>query len=94
MKKSIEFKLNSEIELPQDFIDSIPSSGQADSYIDDLLLNYSIECSEKDAIKYLKSTGGWSLYELNNHDENIRRLAWIACLDCQEQDTNYFYMGC
>lgn len=93
MKTSIEFKLYSEIKLPQDFIDSIPSSGQSDSYIDDLLLNYSIKCSEKDAIEYLKNTGGWSLDDLNNHAENIKRLVWIACLNCQEQDTNYFYMG-
>ena len=93
MKTTITFKLNKEIELPQMFVDSIPSTGQADSYVEDLLQDYNVECSKQDALTYLKSVGAWSNEELANHDENLERLVWIACLECQENETNFFYMG-
>jgi hypothetical protein len=93
MKTTLEFKINSEIELPQDFIHSIPSQGRADESVSQIQHYYNIECDEKDLITYLKSFGAWEDSELQNHDSNIDRLIWLACLDCQEQETNFFYMG-
>ena len=93
MKETIVYKLNQEVELPQDFIDSIPSQGRADDAVKDIQESYSVECDETDLIKYLKSTGGWDESELQDHDSNIDRLIWISCLDCQEQNTTYWYMG-
>lgn len=93
MKTTIIFKLNAETELPQDFIDAVPSSGAADESVDFLLQTYEIECSERDAAAYLKSTGGWSEDELLDHETNLGRLIWIATLNCQEEQTTFFYMG-
>lgn len=91
--KKINFKINTEIKLPREFIVGMPSSGPADEYVKGLLEEYNVVCSVKDAQQCLKSTGGWTLDELQDHDVNLARLVWIACLDCQEQETNYFYMG-
>lgn len=85
--------MNAEIKLPKEFINYIPRQGDVDEYVSDLQKLYEVTCDTQDAIKYLKSTGGWSLDDLQNHDLNINRLIWLACLDCQENKTTYFYMG-
>lgn len=92
-KIAIKYKLNTEVELPQDFIDSIPSQGRADDAVKDIQCLYDVQCDEKELILYLKSMGAWSESELQDHDSNIDRLIWLSCLDCQEQNTIYFYMG-
>ena len=92
-KQTLHFKVNSEIKLPQDFIDSVPSQGAVDSAVEELCADFNIECLEQNTIEYLKSTGGWTLDELQDHETNLKRLVWIACLDCQENETTYFYMG-
>lgn len=89
----IKYKLNTEVELPQDFIDSIPSQGQADDSVRDIQALYDVQCDEKELIKFLSSYGAWSESELQDHGSNIDRLIWLSCLDCQEQRTLYFYMG-
>lgn len=92
-KQTLSFKLNKETELPQLFIDYITSSGPSDSYVEDLLIDYNIDVSEVDVKAYLKSYGAWDNEELSNYEINIKRLIWIACLDCQENESTYFYMG-
>ena len=92
-KTTIKYELNKEIELPQDFIESIPMQGQADTFVAEVKQDYIVECSLEDSKAYLKNFGAWSDDELNNLDSNIDRLIWISCLDCQEQKTTYFYMG-
>jgi hypothetical protein len=93
MKTTIEFKLHQETELPQDFIDSVPRSGRADEAVKYIQYDYNVECDKEDLIKFLKSYGAWESSELQDHNDNIDRLIWLACLDCQENETTYFYMG-
>lgn len=92
-RQTIEFKLHTEIELPQDMIDSVPSQGQADSAVADILDMYHIEVSLKDSIAFLKGYGAWDDSELQDLERNKERIVWLACLDCKENDTQYFYMG-
>lgn len=93
IKQTIEFKLHKETELPHIFIESVPHSGRADEAIEELLQDYNIECYEQDVRKYLKHFGAWSESELENHEDNLKRLVWLACLECRENETNFFYMG-
>jgi len=92
-QQKIIFKINSECELPMDFINAIPRSGAADDSVDWLIKNYDVECPEVDAITYLERVGAWDSNELKDHEANLGRLIWIACLECQENKSKYWYMG-
>ena len=91
--KAVRFKANSEVKLPKAMVYSVPMGGPADSAIEAIRREYTIEADREEAIKYLRSTGGWEVDELQDHDENLDRLVWLACLDCQAQKTLYWYMG-
>jgi hypothetical protein len=91
--KTITYTLHGKTKLPKKFINAIPRSGQADSSVADLRTMYNVECNPSHLVEYLKSYGSWGDSELQNHDDNIDRLIWLSCLDCQENNTNYFYMG-
>ncbi len=93
MKEIISFKINSETEIPQDVIDDAPRTGPFDEYADYLYETFEVECSLADSIKYLKSTGAWEKSELQDLELNIKRVLWLAVMDCKENKTNYFYMG-
>lgn len=92
-RQTIEYKLNTEVELPQSLIDSVPLSGPADSSIEEILQFYNIECDSEELKKFLKNYGAWDSEDLKDHDANIMRLVWLSALDCKEQKTTYFYMG-
>jgi len=92
-KEKLVFKYGEEIELPQDIIDDAPSQGAFDDYADYLVNRFDVRCSLKDSIKYLKRYGAWDLDELQDIELNVKRIFWTACLDCKENNTNYFYMG-
>lgn len=91
--QTIKFKLNSEIKLPRKVIKEAPGQGKFDDYADYLLDTYNVEVTLQESIAYLKTYGAWDDSELSDLDDNKRRLLWLACLDCQDNDTNYFYMG-
>lgn len=93
MRQQIVFKLHSDVELPQDLIDGVPMSGRADDSVSDLRDAYDIQCDPTELRIFLKSYGAWSEQDLADHEANLDRLVWLACLDCQEQETTYFYMG-
>jgi len=93
MKKVIRFKINEDTEIPQDCIDSIPTSGAADEAIRELRRQYDVEVDARELKSHLKIYGAWDESELGDHDSNIDRLLWIACLDCAENNTNTWYMG-
>jgi hypothetical protein len=92
--KNLTFKLNSETKIPKKLIKDAPKTGRFDDYAEYIVNTYNIECPEQDAITYLVSTGaGWKATDLQDHNENLQRLVWIAVMNCHEQKTNYFYMG-
>ena len=92
-KTVVKFELHGETEIPQDMIDSVPRSGPADTAVSDLRQVYEIEVSHEDVKLFLRSYGALDDEELANFDDCIDRLIWLACLDCRENDTTYFYMG-
>lgn len=91
--KKIQFKLNEETKLSNEVINSIPISGPADSAVQDLREEYDIKVNNFELVSFLKKFGCWDNNELNDHNENIDRLLWIACLDCRENETTHFYFG-
>jgi len=91
--KTIEFKLNEETELPQEIIDDAPSCGPFDEYAEYLLKNYNIVITLEDSIDFLKDYGAWEKDELQDLETNKARILWLACINCKENNTNYFYMG-
>lgn len=92
-KKTIKFELHKETKLPKAIVKDAPSQGPFDSYAEWILDNYNVEVSLKDSAECLKSYGSWNEEELSNLEDNKARLLWLACLDCKEQETLYFYMG-
>lgn len=92
-RKKITFKLHGETEFDQDLIDSAPRQGRFDDFADEILRDYDVEVTLDDSIKYLKLLGAWDESELQDLETNKSRLLWIALLDCQEQETTFWYMG-
>jgi hypothetical protein len=42
---------------------------------------------DKDLLKReLKELGAWDEIELCNHDDNLKRILWIACCDIKEEN--------
>lgn len=93
MKPQIKFKLHDYAEMPTDIIQDAPSSGAFDDYADWIMSAYDVICDPDEARKALKNYGAWDDSELEDHEANLRRLLWIAVLDCQEQSVSEWYMG-
>lgn len=93
MRPTIVFKLHNETEFPQSMVDDAPLQGPFDDYADCILSSYNVEVSLSDSIKYLKGVGAWDTEELQDLETNKARLLWLALLDCNENETNLFYMG-
>jgi len=93
MQKLI-IKSNDWIEFPQDIIDNAPSSGPFDDYAEHLVNNvFDVETTLQDTIDILKPFGAWENSELQDLDDNIARILWLAILNCKENETNIFYLG-
>jgi len=93
MKKTIIFRLNQETKLPKKVIDEAPSTGKFDDYAEYLLETFDVECTLSDSIAYLKGVGAWTLDEMQDLETNKGRILWLACLECKDENTTYFYMG-
>lgn len=93
MSKQIIFRLHDFVDIPQAVIDDAPASGAFDDYAEQIMTDYKVICDPEQARKALKLYGAWDDQELANHDDNLRRLLWIAVLDCQEQNVSEWYMG-
>lgn len=91
--QTISFKLHSETKLPKKVIRDAPSQGAFDSYAEYLLQAYNVEVTLQDSITFLRSYGAWDNSELQDLQANKARILWLACLDCKEQKTQFFYMG-
>jgi len=92
---NITIKSDDFTEFPQDWIDSIPRQGAADTAISQIMMYNTVKCNRKDAIKYLAGIGYDEPEELaQESDETLTgRVLWIALLDCRENDTTEWYMG-
>lgn len=71
------------IELPQWVVDSCPQSGSCDNAIAEFREDDEVaeELSKIDAEKLkteLKEYGAWTDEELEDHNENLDRILWIA----------------
>lgn len=92
-KQILFFKLHTETKLPWKIIREAPAQGPFDDYAAWLLEEFDVQVTLEDSIAYLKEFGAWELPELQDLELNKGRILWQACLDCQENKTNYFYMG-
>jgi hypothetical protein len=92
-RATLNFKLNGETYIPKRVREAVPLSGAADNAIAEMRRHVTVNVSLADSIAFLKSYGAWELSELQDLDSNIDRLLWLACLDCQENGSAYFYMG-
>lgn len=89
------FTLHKETKIPKRIRETVPRSGSADESVKYLRKNNDILVSPEDVQEYLSYIGAWTKDELkeSSHETNIERLLWIACLNCQENKTCWFYMG-
>lgn len=92
-KPKLSFKLNQETKLPKRVIDDAPMQGPFDDYAEYLLGIYDVQVSLADSIEFLRRYGAWEDSELQDLETNKARILWLACLDCKERETRYFYMG-
>jgi hypothetical protein len=90
---TLKFALHRETTFPQSLIDDAPSQGAFDGYAEDILTHCDVQVSLADSIAYLKRLGAWDDSELQDLRLNKMRLFWISLLDCQDNDTCYWYMG-
>lgn len=65
-------------------------AGDASEAVDYVLSSYEITGDPDDCRAYLAAYGAWDDGDLANHDENLRRLVWLAGCDLREQGEIYF----
>lgn len=58
------------------------------------IANQMSRISPEDAKNCLKGYGAWNDEELNNHEDNLERVLWIACNDAKEQIFNKEQQPC
>ena len=80
-----------EILLPQDVVKNCYHSGPCDYDVENALLMKEVqkELSKIDPSKLkkeLKEYGAWDEKELSNHDDNLKRILWIAAGNIQESE--------
>jgi hypothetical protein len=46
------------------------------------------EINPEQLVKELREYGAWDDNELKDHDENIKRILWIACGNIQDEEMN------
>lgn len=91
----INFKPNQFTELPQDWINSLPSWGPCDNAIFEIMQFNTVKCDRESAIRYLSNIGYNEIEELeqDSNETLISRILWIALLDCKENKSTEWYMG-
>lgn len=87
--KAAYFDYIGSVELPIEIIEMCPQSGAADSAIAAMrkLPEVIAELSQIDPErlkKELKAYGGWDTEKLANHEDNLDRILWLACMDIRE----------
>lgn len=83
-----------ELRLREQDVDSVPQSGAADESIAYLMRDSAIKgqldsFAVADVIAHLKEYGAWDTSELQDHDENLSRVLWLAICDVRENPEDY-----
>lgn len=78
------------IELPTDVVNACSHSGSCDEDIERCLQLPEVreelnKIDKEKLIKELTEYGAWSEEELSNHEENLKRILWIASGDIQDR---------
>ena len=91
----INFKADSFVTLPQEWIDSLPRWGSCDTAISEIMMFNTITCDRDEAIDYLTHVGFDEPDTLNDEssDTLVSRVLWIALLDCRENQSTNWYFG-
>lgn len=90
-KLTAHFNYIDGIELEEWIIDSSPMSGSCDNFIEEIIANEEEVISELNSldkeqlVKELREYGAWDEEELADHNQNLRRILWIAIGDIQER---------
>jgi len=91
-KPVIKLALNIEVEYPQELIDGAPKSGPFDDYAEYICESYDVQ-ADASIKEFLQDYGAWGSDELNDHEQNIKRVLWVTILNCKEEKTNFAYIG-
>ena len=91
----LTIKPNGVTELPQDWIDSLPSWGACDNAMAEIMEWNKVNCDRFAAIQYLVDIGYAEREDLESEDDYTltQRVLWIALLDCRENKSTEWYMG-
>ncbi len=89
--KETYFNYIGSITLPEDVVKACHHSGPCDDDIDRAMelpeVKAELSLIDKDQLrKELKEYGAWDEIELSDHNENLKRILWIACGDIQENE--------
>ena len=77
-------------ELRQDLLECATPGQDASEAVDYVLAHYSVSGVPEDCAAMLRGYGAWDDEDLADHDENLRRLVWLAGCDLSEQGEAYF----
>ena len=89
--KEAYFNYIGSIQLPLDVIEKCHHTGDCEADVLECLERPEVkaelsEIKPEDLKKELEQHGAWDDEELNDHQENLKRILWIAAADIQEQD--------
>lgn len=87
--KSAYFNYIGSIELPLDVISNCSHSGRCDDDIDNCMLLPEVKAElggidPEQLRKELSEYGAWDEKELSNHNDNLKRILWIAAGNIQD----------
>ena len=71
--------------FPADCIADCSASGAVDESVEYWVTKLSFDFDSALGVRYLKEFGAWSADELQDHEQNRRRVLWTACCDIKEQ---------
>lgn len=75
-----------EIEIPQEWIDSVCHAGPNDAAVAALPL---LNLNPNHVRQALQECGAWDAQELADDAANLDRILWIACWDCFDSPESY-----
>lgn len=76
--------------LLEDLLDCGAPGQPADGAVDYVMRTYKVTGVPEDCRNMLRPYGAWEDDELQDHDENLRRLVWMTGCDLRETGDAYF----